>query len=204
MIPKNLFFLWLGNKEPPENHKWVINTFKEINPDFNVEFIRYTQKDIENSKDPILLDAIENAYKDKTKLNKFGLYTTISDIYRFYIIRKYGGIYLDLDTFPYRPFSDGDLLNINHSVFLCTKRCEYNKEIVSSDIYYIGSPKFNDYKSKRPLCFLYSSQIVSEDEEFSKLKQKFMNSELKFGDRYSRADKNLYIEHFRLRSWKKS
>ena len=56
MIPKNLFFIWFGDN-PPKYCEFVINTFKEVNPDFKVEFIRKDQHELdnwENSKDELL------------------------------------------------------------------------------------------------------------------------------------------------------
>lgn len=42
----------------------------------------------------------------KHLVGKVGHITAISDAFRFYLLNKYGGIYLDLDTFPVKPFDD--------------------------------------------------------------------------------------------------
>lgn len=39
--------------------------------------------------------------------------TAMSDALRFYLLDTYGGIYLDCDTFPVKPFDDR-LLNMDY------------------------------------------------------------------------------------------
>jgi mannosyltransferase OCH1-like enzyme len=47
MIPKKIFFIWLGNNIPLYI-KYVINEYKKINPDFSINFIHYNINQIEN------------------------------------------------------------------------------------------------------------------------------------------------------------
>lgn len=42
----------------------------------------------------------------KHLVGDIGRITAISDAFRFYVLNKYGGIYLDLDTFPVKSFDE--------------------------------------------------------------------------------------------------
>jgi hypothetical protein len=50
MIPKNIFFIWLGNA-PPVYCNNVINAYSKANNDFNIEFVYYSITDIKNILD---------------------------------------------------------------------------------------------------------------------------------------------------------
>ena len=58
---------------------------------------------------------------------------------RFYLLDKYGGIYLDCDTFPVKPFDD---LLLQNEFFACRSFIGKNDiydDICSYDIFFIGS-----------------------------------------------------------------
>lgn len=59
-----------------------------------------------------------------------GQLTALSDALRFYLLNKYGGIYLDLDTFPVNPF-DSHLLSYENGFVVNYKPDRY-------DIFFIG------------------------------------------------------------------
>ena len=208
MIPKNLFFLWFGDNIP-DNADWVMESFKEVNPDFHVEFIHYTKKDIENyssKNDELLTLSYEIAIKNEAKLRKYGLYCTISDYYRSYLIRKYGGIYLDLDTFPLKPFDD-ELLNIN-CLYRCTVTREdvKNKYIISQDIYHMGSVRFDNYYSppKRTYWLREPNIRGRKDKEYLQYLDRFNKKQLALMEKLPGTSENLYIEHFNSKFYKKT
>ena len=58
---------------------------------------------------------------------------------RFYLLDKYGGIYLDCDTFPVKPFDD---LLLQNEFFACRSFIGKNDiydDICAYDIFFIGS-----------------------------------------------------------------
>lgn len=118
MISKQLFFIWLGDKKP-DYVDYAINSYKAMNPKFNIEFIRYTIDDILNTNDSVLkcckeyifqtTKGVKNKYYDyisKRIESKFNFIQILSDFLRFELLYYYGGIYIDCDTFPVKPFDD--------------------------------------------------------------------------------------------------
>jgi mannosyltransferase OCH1-like enzyme len=153
-IPKRLFFIWFGNQCP--NHVFFcIENFKRKNPDFEIVFLRKNVKQID---DIWLNDAIydkydltikkcqqeiiseHGIYAEYIKNQKYNLYKKdirfiqiLSDIVRVELINEYGGIYLDCDTYPLKPFDD-KLLSYES---FCVWR--HYLEYVNSDNYFMGS-----------------------------------------------------------------
>ena len=117
MIPRRLIFIWLGN-ELPDYGKFCIESFKKTNPSFEVMLVN---DDPENPKNEDLIEVLKHINSDepsfykhmvtrgfakKNYVSNTGKRTGISDALRFWLLNKYGGIYLDLDTFPVKPFDD--------------------------------------------------------------------------------------------------
>ena len=145
MIPKQLFFIWFGDK--PNYVDFSIKAFKDINPSFNVELIyekdpyRSSNKDIKyileslNDKSTPYYELCNREYAKKFYYkNDIGKLSALCDCLRFYLINKYGGIYLDCDTFPIKPF-DNELLEKNTNII--TK--VYIKKHDWYDCFFIGS-----------------------------------------------------------------
>ena len=142
MIPKQLFFIWLGNT-PPSYCQFAINAFKDVNPDFKVDFLYWSIEDIEDPKDEILKSSVEDAIKLNRKDRKF--VQAVTNLYRYKILYRYGGIYLDCDTFPVRPFDDKLL---DHTEFDVTISWGQNQFIIR-DVFFLGKcPK--TYLEKNP------------------------------------------------------
>ena len=214
MIPKKIFFIWIGNNIP----KYVdfsINTFKNTNPDFNIELIH-----IENLKTSDNIDVIETKEKLKDKNSELykiydskwkykNLYTDIgknvhfSDVFRIHIINKYGGIYLDCDTFPLKPFDDKLL---SHNCFSTTNYFYDKKCNGWHDIFFMGCEKgkykhLNNFYIK---TYTYSHSYLSQkniSEDFLKSRNNFLNCICDYNIKY--IPKNEYVLHFKTLEWKK-
>lgn len=146
MIPKQLFFIWFGD-EIPKFVNFSINSFREMNPDFKVDLIYYTINDIMNCQDSVINYCKNLIFKTKRGFkckyydyinirlkSQFNFIQILSDIIRFELLYYYGGIYLDCDTFPVKPF-DNDLLkntNFSQSV-LCFRNKKYRPKNLSDD-----------------------------------------------------------------------
>lgn len=208
MIPKNLFFLWFGDN-PPTYCEFAVNAFKAVNPDFNVEFIRKSADEIdnfENSKDKILQAACK--YVIKHRADHLNFFCHVSNRYRVYLIKKYGGIYLDCDTFPVRPFRDGNLLELD-TFYKCTTLKD-NGLTIFPDLFHMGSPKYDDIYYKCDTKFIYPPHVLycyddksMKNKMWWNLHQKFFNCELKYGETMPDS-KGKYIEHFKHLSWKEN
>ena len=210
MIPKHLFFIWFGDNEP--NYvRFSIRNFFNVNPDFDINFLRYTISEIENRKkvskyDHIVykcLDYIVNSrdcpYKSHIERNKKCGRKTIqilSNIVRYDLLNNYGGIYLDCDTFPIKPF-DSYILSLRNF-------CSYTFHIGDyvhrrRDIMFIGSDKTkllseytNFYNVLNVSSFNYQKNI-----EWNYSRRLFFDCELE----YKKKESEFYIDHFYDRTW---
>lgn len=91
MIPKLIHLIWLGNKKP-EIFKETLNIIRDINSDYKI---------LEWNEDNINFDLHNKELFEKTE--NLG---SKSDILRFEILNKYGGIYMDYDFLQIKKFDD--------------------------------------------------------------------------------------------------
>ena len=205
MIPKQIFFVWIGNNQP-KYVNFAINAFKEINSDFKIDLIKYSLEDINNYEklnDQILKDTIYSIIKKRIIYN-YGipfdnrhLIQHICDSYRNFLIEKYGGIYLDCDTFPVKPF-DNEILSkdkICYDVCLNPKRCIRDSSFFGSVKGFFFKKCFKDYNS---IGKIYPYKF-KKNSLWKKLKQKFLNCELKYPESYL---KNFYFDHYYTSSYR--
>lgn len=161
--------LWFG-KELPENFEYVKNAYQLANPDFNIKV--YHELDIKHSSNPDIKECREmimrgnnkysmifdaphfkgNQYTDDVVFN-----TCFSDTFRCFLIDKYGGIYVDCDTFPAKSF-DEKLLS--HKKFHCTVKWSI-AVYPQLDIFFIGG---------EPKCDCYPGWVYKAD---NKIKRPF-------------------------------
>jgi hypothetical protein len=107
---------------------------------------------------------------------------------------KYGGIYLDCDTFPVRPFDDALL---NHTEFDVTISWGWN-QFITRDVFFLGkcNKKYLETHPKNHV-FLYPH---TETMKFFELRDKFFNCTLKYGEYYG-DPKYYYINHYHDFTW---
>ena len=215
MIPKNLFFIWLGDNKP-DYVDYAINAFKEVNPDFQVDLIEYSVEEIENieslqksiydvhvrncvsyilkKSDKIFRHHVSQFYRG---LRKF--IQTIANMLRFEILNHYGGIYLDCDTYPVKPF---DTFLLKNKSFCSYAFPSYDPEHRYRDNFFIGKER-----NEHPIydCFgIFSTFNVGfykpgkYHPEWEWRKKLFFDCKLK--DRSENTES--YIEHFVDRTWK--
>lgn len=217
-------FIWLGS-EVPDYGKFCIDSFKQVNPDFEIMLVN--EVDVEHPKNEDVKECLDlissneyNMYKhmvvrpfavQKLASTKVKRMTAISDALRLYLLNKYGGIYLDLDTFPVKPF-DERLLSyegfaVNHKKDWCdyfflgfNKHCvddrtiRYVKQYDGGQIFdYSKVHKIHQYTS----LFNTLNKCKHLDEKFKNCSLKYGECALRKTDKYS----DYYIDHFRLGSW---
>ena len=145
-------------------------------------------------------------------MSEVGHITAISDAFRFYLLNKYGGIYLDLDTFPVKPFDDKLLsyengFTVNH----VKNRCDYFFLGFSSGCVDCG--KLLGYKQKYANGQLFSNEVhrVKYPKELvnkfkniiSYIMEKFKLGTLQFGESLlGKSWPEYYIDHFRMERWR--
>ena len=220
MIPKNIYFIWFGEKVPYFFDN-VLNVYKNIYKDYNIEYIHeinpYNSNNLDirdcidqiNTNNTFYHNFYNRKFAKKFLINKNGFNTRLSDCFRFYLLYKYGGIYLDCDTFPVRLF---DLNVLNNKGYCC--KIKYNN-IIYNDIYFMGSePGIKIFEDKRLVDKCVKKQLVCDyiksdpvldvdyflnNTEYNSLYNKFINGNIKYGDTYNR---NCYIDHYFNNSWR--
>lgn len=91
-IPKIIHQIWLGSKIP-DRYKKLNDSFKQLNPDW--EYRLWSDEDIE-----------EFNLINKKAFDIAGNYGMKSDIARYEIVEKFGGIYADTDFECLKPLDD--------------------------------------------------------------------------------------------------
>ena len=205
MIPKQLFFVWLGDNIP-KYADFSINSFRKVNPDFKIDLVHFSDEDCEMSKKyegkilEILqkkyIDKCLNAFNDLSGINRYkgneNYYKVkLSECIRFGLLNKYGGIYLDCDTFPIKPFDD-ELLKLNYFSAVWKN---------SMDLFFFGKEK----NTKQKVILLKTSSMYEsgllKNKEYMDLCHKFYNFELKYGESFNDC-KEHYIDHYWIRAFK--
>jgi len=200
MIPKQLFFVWLGNGFPLYFSN-VLKNYKEVNPSFNINLININISDLENisfvKSNKLLYESFINLVNNEyyyNLANKKTFVLSLSMIYKKKILNTYGGIYLDLDTFPIKPFDDKLL---SKEKFNCMNSFSDNA-FINQDSFFFGNRRLEDEKdSGGKMEFLFPLYNIPET---SFLKEKFYNGMLKYGDYYN-TPKHHYIDHYRTNSY---
>ena len=117
MIPKRIYQIWIKkniNDIIPQKTKEFIDNVKRWCLENNYEYIL-----IDNNSD-IYKECLENSFFCKHQKNSP---VSISDYIRLYILKKYGGIYLDADIKIHNGFND--LLDNNY--FICCEPLEWKE-----------------------------------------------------------------------------
>ena len=117
MIPKIIHQLWIGDKPPPLN---IMNKWKEMNPNF--EYMFWNEKLIK-----------EKLNLDKKYIDKINSHIAIwgkADLYRYQILYKFGGIFIDADIIPIEPI-DNYLLKKS---FVCFEQEEVRKGLLATSV----------------------------------------------------------------------
>lgn len=204
MINKDIYFIWFG--ENNLNFQKYIDNFRVLNPLFNIHYICENDlndiKSIEYKKD--IINCIEYIQKyskyrdiiDNGKMLNLNFITLLSDVLRLELLNKYGGIYLDIDTFPNKPF-DETLLSLDS--FCAYSYMPHSRENRKKDCFFLGKQKDNNiilnWKNINNIVPVQDDNYRKE--LFYKNKKFFMNCEFQNIKTYN----SNYIEHFEFRSW---
>ena len=219
-IPKILHFIWFGYM--PNYVSFCIENFKKINPTFQINFVHRTPKQleniyfenkIENEIDQLIFNIINGIlnttyYYELTKqqrlfLSRFGnipFIQLLADIFRMELLNKYGGIYLDCDTFPIKKFDDEILSYKNFCVWADVHNVkEKNNYFIGSN----GKDFIDNYFSDKltPLFLTNNFMLKLQNKkpfDFKLRRIKFFA--LKLSNNDFDDDKN-YIEHYSDFTW---
>lgn len=124
-IPKIIHQIWIGPKKIPYN--WI-NSFRQdfMNKYPGWKYYLWTEKEIQN----LNLKNKEQYYNEKS-------YNGKSDILRYELMSKFGGIYIDADS-QWLGLNLNDLIEkTNYTGFFAAKECEKCKDSLASGV--VGS-----------------------------------------------------------------
>jgi len=212
MINKKMYMIWFG-KDIPDYINNSIEWYKKINGEFDLQVIFYTIENLEDiyksdvynlsEIDKLLYHSIQLAKNQIISGRRMPCIPRISFFLRQKILNTYGGIYVDCDTFPIRPFDD-ELLSDEYFIscryiktynFLLFDNCfsgqvqstnnkifHICKEYLTSELNYNVLYPLNERKIDYNLC------------------KKFYNGTLKYGEYYGDPKFN-YLDHYTLWNW---
>jgi mannosyltransferase OCH1-like enzyme len=112
MIAKKIHYIWLGKNKKPKTFDMVLTSWEKHAPHF--EIIEWNEDTIGEFELPIY-------YHTLMKQKKWAF---ASDILRFYILRKYGGVYFDIDQVLVKDFPE-KLLENNLFISQYHERTDY-------------------------------------------------------------------------------
>jgi len=101
LIPKIMHQIWLGSSNIPPLYQHYLDECKKLHPDWEFKF--WSDKDI---------DELGLEYRDI--YDKARNYSSRSDIARYEILYRFGGVYRDMDVKCFRPIDD---LNYKYTFF---------------------------------------------------------------------------------------
>ena len=216
MINKQIFYIWLGKLDPPENMKWVIKNNQENNPDYKIDFIHY--KDVFNCDDKLLIKCRDLILQNKEddpfhgcrirskhykKFLKNNILQKICNLYRIELLYNYGGIYLDCDTYCVENFD-----KLLDNKYFCVKSRSKDNKITFADNWMLGSEKGAtnfpccSYGTLKCKNIIPTNHIIyNDDPKFQEMRLKFENSNLNHNEKYS--DKTIFCDHYDRRTWAK-
>ena len=191
------------------------NNFKNVNCTYSIEYIyerdpfNSSNKDIKicldliNTKGTFYYKFYNRSFAKKHQFSSNGIFTRLSACLRFYLLYTYGGIYLDCDTFPIKPF-DEELLNNNYFIS-CRYIKSYNylffDNFFSGQIQTINNKIFHICKEYLTSELDYNVLYPLNERKIDyNLCKKFYNGTLKYGEYYGDPKFN-YLDHYTLWNW---
>ena len=207
-----MYMIWFG-KDIPDYINNSIEWYKKINSEFDFQIIFYTIENLEDiyrsdvhnlsENDKLLYHSIQLAKNQIISGRRMPCIPRISFFLRQEILNKYGGIYLDCDTFPIKPF-DEELLNNNYFIS-CRYIKSYNylffDNFFSGQIQTINNKIFHICKEYLTSELDYNVLYPLNERKIDyNLCKKFYNGTLKYGEYYGDPKFN-YLDHYTLWNW---
>jgi mannosyltransferase OCH1-like enzyme len=94
-IPKIIHHIWMGKNNIPIENLKLADTVRKKNPDF--EYILWKDDDVDN----LMKNFFPEYYE---KFNELPRLIMKIDMFRYFLMYKYGGLYTDMDYLMFKPF----------------------------------------------------------------------------------------------------
>ena len=115
IIPKLIHQIWLGPKSIPKNYQYYLTTWKRYHPDWVIKI--WTEEELIKEK----FSSMDLYWSARS-------YQERSDLMRYEILKKYGGLYIDTDI---ECFASFDELNYKYDFYTNFEPPAINKNKVS-------------------------------------------------------------------------
>lgn len=139
-IPKIIHHIWMGKNTIPDVNLYCANSIKEMNHDF--DYILWKDDDV----DKVMKNDFPEYYD---KFNELPRMIMKIDMFRYFLMYKYGGLYTDMDYLMFKPF---DLLNEN-VVIPCNREDENGNPICLGNCIFASQPNHPYWKSLMDTLF---------------------------------------------------
>lgn len=214
MIPKIIHHIWIGNKPFPEKFYDYVNKWKMIYNDYNFIF---WDNELVNSTKIVTKDIEKYYYSDLNIAIK-------SDLLRFKILEKIGGIYIDVDTEPLRKMPY-DVLNYkffsgyqpNNEIAIGIMGSEPNEDLTKNFVEYmtknIENTKIEDNSAETickisgPESFTFFLHPYINKSQYKFFETKYFypyswNEMEKSNDDFLKTSPDSYSVHHWAQTWK--
>jgi mannosyltransferase OCH1-like enzyme len=162
-IPKIIHQIWIGNELPEQEKKLTTQIKENLDPSWQYYF--WTQND---------LHRLSN-FKNYKLFNETPNNGQKSDLLRYAILNEYGGIYLDTDFIPVKPFDDLLYLDFFCGISFDTVPNVFNGLIGSSQ----NNPLIKDLlELDKPLQYSDAMSLMDSTGPFFLTRKLFNNLEL--------------------------
>jgi hypothetical protein len=168
IIPKVIHQIWLGNNSIPANYKYYLETWRQYHPDWEIKL--WTIKEIEAEN----FASMDLFYRARG-------YAEQSDIIRYEILYRYGGLYIDTDV---QCFANFDELHHKYDFYINMEPPGVNKKIVSIVNMMIGSAP------KHPI---FAQALENTRKNWDKVEENFEKRFSNSWSSFARSNHNLAV-----------
>jgi hypothetical protein len=211
-MEKIIHQIWVGPYEIPNKERYFLERNIKVNPDF--KHILWTDSNIPEL--PKEVQDLCTYFTDKKD------YAFVADVLRIFLVNKYGGLYIDLDSRPHNGLSDLNLenyvgffpyhdeFNVTNTFFGCSKETSYISYLYEQLLKSKPGDHFFPYWFNKGVKEYFNIEDLPDTEYFPKITEKCMATGkklLKTWDEHNikylnlNREFNKYYQHIALHSW---
>ena len=123
-LPKLIHMIWIGSPLPYHKFAASINSYINLNPEYKLYLWLDHPDSVHSNHDNIVVrDLTKEYWRTEDMIKKSSNFAMKSDVMRLEILWKYGGIYVDIDSFATRSFGP-----VFHRGFMAYRHKNWAKE----------------------------------------------------------------------------
>ncbi len=198
MIPKKIHYIWLGKNAKPANFKEVFSSWGTYGEGYEIK---------EWNEDNCTEFALPPVFYSLLSLKK---YAFASDVFRFYILKKYGGFYIDIDQMLLKRLDDF----LDNELVFCKyhSREDYysfglfgaeanNPFIQSMCTFFEEDEKYNDTRQFTIINVLGSKMLNAMIEKNKQFSVRILDQEYFHPEIENKWTDHTYAHHLANTSW---